>query len=274
MRRLAIMIALVACGGSDQVGEGPCQIDPAAAPDSMAEIVCQDDFLALASEPLDVTLPGARSVKLIVDQADADTLYFQNSNRFQIHFDFVSTHLSGGELPIVGTRADFNATEYFTPDRRFLLGAITYYEQPDRWTLELAPYDTASAAMIEEFFATAKRAAYFGPELAFHPTSDALTVVAEDLPDWIPVVTTDELYAGIDYQPLSLGEAVGRVHFTTAAAVLTEYLSYQDIVVLDEAPNDISVVRASSRRRSRLRCHTSTCCRATGTRRTWACALR
>jgi hypothetical protein len=243
-----VATSAAACGGDDHdgIGEGACVVpagDAAAVPDFLAQVVCEADFLALASEPLDVTLPGARSGKVVVDQADADTLYFQNSTRFEIHYDFVSTHLSGGDLPVVGSLANFNAEMYFTPDRRFLLGAVTYYEQPQRWTLELAPYDTASVDMIVKLFDAVRTSGYFGRQLAFHPTSEQLAAVAEELPERIPVVTTDELYEGIDYQPLSLGTAVGRLHFTTAAAIATEYLSYQDLVVLDEAPNDISVVQ-------------------------------
>ena len=256
-RVLLALTVLAACGDdgaaadagppdAHQVVEGACQVtDPTAAPDSLATLSCTDDFAAMASAPLDQTLPGARSVKIVLDREDpaGATLYFQNSQRFQIHYAFVSTHLSGGDLPVVGPLADFNTTQYFSPDRRFLLGAVTYYEQPEAWVFELAPYDTASVEMIEEVFLAAKHAGFFGPELAFHPTSEALTTVAADLPDTIPVMTTEQIYAGIDYQPLSLGTAVGRLHFTTAAALAGEYVSYQDIVILDEAPNDISVVQ-------------------------------
>lgn len=249
--RLLAAVALAACGGggsgspdADQVVEGSCQIpdpDPDAAPDSLASIVCFADFSALASAPLDATLPGARSVKVILDQADGDRLYFQHSARYEIHYQFASTHLSGNGLPVVGALADFNAEQYFSPDRRFLLGALTYYEQPQQWVLELAPYDTAPVAMIEKLYLAVKHASYVGPVLAIHPTSEAIAATLAD--SGLPVVTTDEIYAGIDYQPLSLGTAVGRLHFTTAAALATEYVSYQDIVVLDEAPNDISVVQ-------------------------------
>src|SRR6266481_4219396 len=36
----------------------------------LREIGCTSDFQALASAPLDVSLPGARSVKVVLDQAD------------------------------------------------------------------------------------------------------------------------------------------------------------------------------------------------------------
>ncbi len=251
----ALALALAACGddvagepdaGIDagQVVEGPCQIaDPDAPPDSLSTITCKADFDALASQPIDATLPGARSTKVVLDREDGDALYFQNSVKFQIHYAFASTHLSGNGRPVVGTLADFNSVQYFSPDRRFVLGAVTYYEQPQQWVLELAPYDTASAAMIEHLFLLVKHAGFFGPALAFHPTSDALSAVAATLPASVPVISTDQLYAGIDFQPLALGTAYGRLRFLTTEQVATTYLSYQDIVVLDSAPNDISVVQ-------------------------------
>ncbi|XXT18265.1 PEP/pyruvate-binding domain-containing protein [Sorangium sp. So ce429] len=209
----------------------------------LRRVGCGADFEALASVPVDASLPGARSVKVVMDQADQSALYFQNSVLYRIHYDFVSKHLSGDGLPYVPALADFNATEYFTPDRRFVLGAVTHYEGPGVWALELSPYDTASADMIAALFKAVQGASFFGSKLAFHPTSEAVAAEAQKLPADIPVVSTGDLYAGIDYQPLSLGKAMGRLHFAKAADLDSEYLSHQDIVVLDEAPNDISVVQ-------------------------------
>ena len=125
-------------------------------------------------------------MKVVLDQAGGDALYFMNTVAFEIHYEFVSTHLSGGSLPVVGSLADFNSTQYFAPDRRFILGAVTYYEQPQQWVLELSPYDTASAEMITKLFLTVKHAAFFGPQLAFHPTSEAQGMVAAALPAEVP----------------------------------------------------------------------------------------
>jgi len=206
-------------------------------------IGCTADFEALASEPINSSLPGARSGKVVLDQADDNALYFQNSVLYKIHYDFASTHLSGNGLPIVPQLATFNTTEYYTPDRRFILSAVTHYEGPKVWALELAPYDTASAEMITTLFKTVQKEAFFGSSLVFHPTSEAVAAEAAKLGDDIPVMTTDDLYAEIDYQPLSLGSAMGRLHFAKAADLDKEYLSYEDIVVLDEVPNDISVIQ-------------------------------
>lgn len=235
-------------GGGDgdatigQVVEGECQIaDSSPTTEYLQKIGCTADFLALASEPLDATLSGARSVKVVFDRDGGNELYFQNSQLFQIHYAFVSTHLSGNGLPIVPSLASFNSTEYQTPDRRFILGAVTYYEGPNVWAFELSPYDTATAAMVAEVFPAIKAAAFFGPALRFHPTSDAVAAMAAGLPGSIPRVTTDQIYAGIDFQPLNVASSMGRLRFLKASELETSFLTYQDIVVLDQAPNDISV---------------------------------
>lgn len=228
--------------GTTGVAEA-CQIEGDEAPEFVRQVGCLDDFQLLASAPIDSSLPGARSVKVVQDHADADALYFQNSVLYQIHYQFVSTHLSGGMLPLVGQLGDFNTTEYYSPDRRFNLGAVTYYEGPQIWALELAPYDSASAAMIEGLYRGVVAQAYFGDRLAFHPTSETVAIEAARLPDDIPIVTTEDIYAEIDYQPLSLGVGIGRLRFLNAIDLETEYVSYQDILVLDQAPNDISVVQ-------------------------------
>ena len=247
--RFAVLLlapTLLGCapGASTEVREEACQIaDGAAAPDSLAHLGCRRDFDALSSAPLDTSLPGAQSVKIVMDLLGGPTLHFQNSKKYQIHYQFASAHLSGGGLPLVGTLSQFNQTEYYRPDRRFVLGAVTYYSGPGVWALEIAPYDTASATMIEALYTAVEREAYFGPALSFHPTSAAVQAEARGLPASVPVKTTDELYAAIDYQPLNLATAVGQLTFVKAADLATAYLSPRSIVVLDRVPNDISVVQ-------------------------------
>jgi len=221
--------------------EGTCQIDPSAAPMFVQRLDCTADFEALASEPLDDSIPGARSGKVVLDRFDSQ-LYFQNTNVFKIHYEFASSQLSGGDRPMVTTLADFNETEYFAPERRFVLGSVTYYTGPKVWALELAPYDTAAPELIEELWNAVKQASFFGPNLVFHPTSEALAATAKTLPASVPISTTDDIYAGIDYQPLNLGETVGRLRYLQSAALEDTFVGFREIVVLDKVPNDISVV--------------------------------
>jgi hypothetical protein len=212
-------------------------------PDFTADIGCAADHDAVAAPPLVSNLPGVRSSKTIVDRLDGGRLYFQNSRRYPLHWDFASTHLSGRGLPIVPPLGQFNQTEYFTPDRRFLLGALNYYEGPGVWAYEIAPYDTADAAMIGAAFETIR--AHLFPAaaaaLAFHPTSDTVAREALALPPSVPVIDTESLYAGIDYQPLNLATAMGQLRFFTQAQLDSQAMSFRDIAVLRAAPNDLSV---------------------------------
>jgi hypothetical protein len=236
-------------GATGVVVEGACEIPTSdivagtATTEYLEHIGCSADFQAMGSEPIDASIPGARSVKVVLDTADSNHQYFQNSILYKVHYDFTSTHLSGNGLPVVPSLAEFNSSQYYQPDRRFILGAVTYYDGPQVWALEMAPYDTASATMMEVLFRSVKSHAFFGTGLKFHPTSDAVALEAAKLPKDIPLVTTDELYAGIDYQPLVLSTGVGRLRFETIANIDEAAISYTDIVVVDSAPNDIPVVQ-------------------------------
>ena len=210
--------------------------------DYASEIGCRQDFEALASEPIDASVPGARSMKYVLDQLDGDALYFQNSQKYLIHWDFASEWCSVRQgKPPVAALADFNMTEYYSPERRFLLGAVTHYEGPDVWALEISPYDTASAAMIEKAYRAIVKVSFFGSRLVFHPTSEAVAREAKKLPSSVPIKTTEQLFEQIDFQPLNLGSSVGRLRFLTAEQVKNECLSFRDIVVLEQVPNDLQV---------------------------------
>jgi len=252
LRALALAAAAicVACGSSNEPADGegeakdrswPCEVSGTDAPDFLERIGCGSDFQLLASVPLDTTIPGARSAKVVLDRRDGDKLYFQNSTKYKIHHDFAFAHLSqpGLEVPLIG---QFNQTQYYTPDRRFLLGAVTYYEQPDIWALEIAPYDTMDAKMIEKLHTAVSAEAFFGPRLAFVASSENVKKEAAKAPASMRQLTTEDIFRGTDYQPLNLGRTLARLRFLRAAELETEYVGVHDLVVLDAVPNDISVV--------------------------------
>jgi hypothetical protein len=228
----------------------PCEVPPGdPAPDSLLKVGCRADYDLLASQPLDASIPGARSGKVVLDLCADDLcetkqLYFQNSNDYPIHWDFASEHLDDpmSSLRHVPPLAEFNA-EYTKPysQRRFLLGAVSYYEGPNVWALEIAPYDTSTPEMIEELYEAVREEAYFGPVLQFHPTSDGVAREAAKATD-VRVITTAKLYEGIDYQPLNLGVVVGPLRFVRSVDLDSVYVTSRDIVVLDAVPNDIAPV--------------------------------
>ncbi len=83
--------------------------------------------------------------------------------------------------------------------------------------------------------------AFFGNKLRFHPTSESVETVAASLPSSVPIITTDELFEGIDYQALNVAESYGLLRFLKASDLSKQFVTFRDIVVLDRVPNDISV---------------------------------
>ncbi len=224
------------------VVEGDCVIaEEDSTPDYTTTIGCKNDFVKLASQPLDASIPGATSAKTIIDlDGDGSPLYIINSKKYPIHYNFASTNLSGNGKPVVPQLDQFN-NNYYRKDRRFILGAISYYEGPDAWVYEIAPYDNASADMIKLAYEKIKEVCYFGNALYFHPGSEAITNVAKSLPSSVKLITTDELKKGITYEPYNCTKSMGRLVFITAKELESSYLSFRDIPVLDAVPNDISV---------------------------------
>ena len=225
-----VLVVAVACGGDDA---RPCEVT--APQPSLATVDCWQEFSLQATRPLDSSLPGALTIKTMIDQAQDEELYFLDTAAYPVHRAFAIDHLGWpAEVPFT--------SEYLYPQRRFLLGSVTYYEEAALFTYELAPYDTASAEMIASSMELIAAATYFGAELYFHPTSEEQLARAAELPAQVPVITTEEIYAGISYQPLALGESVGRVRILTAAELATAALSPRDIIVLDAVAGDIAAV--------------------------------
>lgn len=236
---LAITSALGCSSGESPSGE-LCVLQGSA--DFAQRLGCRADFDALASVPLDQQIPGARSVKVVLDQLDGDALYFQNSTKYKIHYEFVKAELGGVDKPPVPQKSEFDSVQYASPERRFILGAVTYYEDPKLWVLELAPYDNASAELITKLLTALRKHTYFGKELAFHPSSVQQEMSAQMLDERQRVVTNEDIYRNTAYQPLTLGEAMGKLRFVRADELAGSYVSFRDIVVLDKVPNDITVV--------------------------------
>lgn len=229
-----------------EVSEQDCSIaaDTAKPEDtkSLSSIGCYSDFEVLASVPVSSVVPGALSVKVVLDTSDNDTLYFQNSKLYPTHWDFTNANVSTAQgKAFVPPLLEFNQTMYSAADRRFILAAVTYYTGPNYWALEFSPYDTATSEMIEKLFRAIKAKAYFGDALLVHATSDSVGAEAAKLPDDIHVKITDQIYAGVDYQPLTMGETYGKLNFVNASELSKAYVGFKDIVVLDAVPNDISV---------------------------------
>lgn len=241
--------AVSACDDTQRPPASACHIAAGQHPDYAQKLGCAADFEALAWRPPDASIPGARSSKTIIDTAegsdqDVGPLYFLNAQKYPIHYTFALKYLSGKGKPLVKTQGAFSAAEYFSPTRRFLLGAITWYDGPKVWTWEIAPYDTMTPQQIALAWDKIVANTWFGKDLYFHPTSEAGQALAAQLPPRIRVVTTQTLFKGIEFQALNPGVAMGQLRFYAVQDLdaKTRWVTPRDIAVLDAVPNDISVV--------------------------------
>ena len=136
------------CGGDD-----PPVCEDARLP-SRSELHCESELRAQAARPLDASLPGAITIKTVLDRAADGAIYFQDTETYTVHSRFAIEQLGWPPgQPFVD--------QYYSPSRRFILGSVTYYEEPQVFAYEIAPYDTASVEMIAQAFHTIADASYY-----------------------------------------------------------------------------------------------------------------
>jgi pyruvate, water dikinase len=227
-----------------------CAVPADSAPEYVQSIGCMEDYQALAARPLDESVPGAFMLKVVMDRADSNRLYLLNTRKYRVHYFFILNNLSGNGKPVVRTIPEFNISEYYSPNRRFVLGTLAYYEKPGIWTWELTPSDNAGADLIAMAHRKIADACYCGKDLFFHATSLSIEAEARKLPASIKITSTAKVYAGVDYQALTFASSIGRLEFTTAARLRREYGEAgkypgpRDIVVSDSVPDGIPMTVA------------------------------
>jgi pyruvate, water dikinase len=240
-----LALVAVSCDRSTNAEGGrdwSCAIPADSTPEFVQSIGCLEDYKALAARPYDLSIPGAFMVKIVVDLADSNRLYLINTRKHNVHYPFILNNLSGNGKPLVPSLSEFNVTEYYTPNRRFVLGNLAYYEKPGIWAWGLTPSDNAGADLIAIAHRKIADACFCGKELFFHANSLAIEAEARKLPASIKVTSTTKVYAGFDYQALTFGSSIGRLIFTTADRLKREYAGRRDIVVSDSVPDGIPLV--------------------------------
>jgi pyruvate, water dikinase len=238
-----------ACGPSTHAPEvkpagndGKCVLASDSIPDFSPSLGCLDDYQALASHPMSTIIPAASAVKTVIDRADGDRLYFPNTRKYDLHYVFVSTHLSGNGKPEVTSISNFGLTEYYTPERRFILGTLMHYTGAGIWAWELTPSDNASAELIALAYRKIVDSCFCGKDLYFHPTSLTMEAEARKLPASVKVLPAARLSEAYAYQPLNNATAIGKLVFATADRLRKGYSGLRDIVVLDSAPEGFPMV--------------------------------
>ncbi|MEP7121505.1 MAG: PEP/pyruvate-binding domain-containing protein [Byssovorax sp.] len=198
-------------------------------------------WTALAARPGSAHLSHTEVVKVIVDR-HTGRIYFTQTHKWPLHFDFAEKFLSTLSDPVPGL-ALFNQLEYHSDDRRFILANVTHYLDADVWSLELFANDELALDPTVEMFHAIQKITFFGDRLRYRPVSEKHEHDLAAVRARLPVVTSDEIFGKLRYQPLELGEAYGylRVFPKDHPPVIAALRPY-DLVVLGELPEDIPVV--------------------------------
>jgi len=195
----------------------------------------------LAARPGTEHFARCEVVKVIIDRSDGE-VYFMESKRWPIHFFFAARFLNKPGRP-VESQATFNRRQYRADDRRFVLATVSRFVDADRWVFDLFAGDTLSVQATADAFRITRARVFFGEALAYRPVPPHHERDIDRLRALMPVVTTDELYGKIRYQPNELGDAYGYLRvFARGEAFDAAAVRPYDLLVLAEQPADIPVV--------------------------------
>lgn len=204
-------------------------------------------WTALAAHDASSVFGSIESVKIIVDRHQ-DRVYFLQSRRWPLHFDFAARFLSEpGDA--VSDGWTFNQTQYHDPQRRFVLGTLTHLAAKDLWSFELYAGDTLDVPTTLAAIAVIKQNVFFANALRYRPVPAAHIAASATFAAQINVVTSAELFGAVEYQAIELGTAIGRVRIidapladTVGHAQQMAALTNRDIAVLAEPPLEIPPV--------------------------------
>ncbi|NJO69359.1 MAG: hypothetical protein HC830_08845 [Bacteroidetes bacterium] len=103
-------------------------------------------FDSLAGNPLSRAFSGVKAVKLVYRLAD-EKLYFIQSKRYPLHYNFCRDIFGAGDLP------DFNRYNYSAhPGRSYILATLNFFSEAQLYTLEFSPADDLDSVIAENMY--------------------------------------------------------------------------------------------------------------------------
>ncbi len=189
-------------------------------------------FNVLQSSPFITNQGEVESVKFLYDE-NKNLMYYMNSKRYEIHYYFAEQFLGYNK-----GHYHFNMTQYTNSGERYLYpGEINYYTSLKKYVIRFYAGDKMGCSKIQEIFQKIYASSYLKGNLFLYPNNSKW----EDCGN-VPLITSDELYEGQNYQALNLAEGFGYLHKVDINNLNETYLGKHDIVMLNGIPNDVSVV--------------------------------
>ena len=173
----------------------------------------------------------AETVKIIYNTED-ELMYYINTKLYSFHYNFAETQLGFNQGNNV-----FNQTQYRENDGRYMYPAvINYYENIDKYLLYLIPSNEMTCENVKILYDKIVETSFMKDKLYLFANRTELNFCG------VPVVTTDELHKGQNYQALNVSENYGYLNKVDLDDLQDTYLGRRDIILLNGVPNDVSVV--------------------------------
>jgi pyruvate, water dikinase len=206
--------------------------DKTVSADYLDKLIQPESFKLMEGPPLNPVFSEIKSIKVIYS-IDDGKIYYTNSGKFFIHYDFARDLLNykkGHEV--------FNQEQYTNnANRLYYLATLNHFTASDIYTLDFFAGDELDCSQIQTVYNKIVETTYIGSGLKFYSNNLKWMDCSS-----IPTITSDELFAGQNYQPLNPEETYGYLKKYTLEELNTNYAGRHDIVLLNGIPNDISVV--------------------------------
>lgn len=220
---------------------------------------CLDDLAQLAV-PFSTDMGNSLSVKFYIrDLKTEPKVYFQNTKRHPLHFEFAQSVLG-----IPGTADQFAADTYAGLDRPAMAGTLVFYPSvaghaqgatPDveaPWTLNFFPSDPITPAqvrlahrLVEErltclhWTGVARRLVYLPASNTHEEQASADTGFARAGIGWM---NHQDLFGAVSQQALNAGVAFGTLKRMTPDELAAAVVSFRDVLLLTRLPNELPIV--------------------------------
>jgi pyruvate,water dikinase len=200
--------------------------------DYLTSLIRVEAFKLMEGPPLNPVFSEIRSVK-VVYEISTHSIYYINSTRYFIHYDFAADVLGYSKGHYL-----FNQEQYTNnPNRKYILATLNYFSSSGIYTLDFFSGDELECDQISTIYDKVVETTFIGPDVKFFSNSMKWSVCTS-----IPSVSSEELFAGQNYQPLNPAEAYGYLKKFTLNDLKTQYAGRHDIALLNGIPNDISIV--------------------------------
>lgn len=204
--------------------------------DFLPQILCKSDYKATQGKPLSSKYGNVASVKVVYD-IKKKQLYFLQSVKYHLHYDFCSDYLHAYQ-----SLGNFNSVEYSDlPYRRFTLSNLNHYEGADIYTLEFFADDKITTNLIIETYNQLKEHVFFGKKVHVLINSPEIEKKAKNFPANIRTISVDVLFASQAYQQMNPSQSYGYLRQVPVKAFSTHIFGKHDIILTDGLPNEFPI---------------------------------